>query len=279
MPVFVAGALGLVALLLLTGEGSPAASWLGFREAPAAATSTGPGLADQVDRRSWAHVEALAAVIAVVPDKAGEHTLGRQHLASAAAVLASSTYSPLAAAEAAGVELGRQGRFRGLPFTLVSDGWISGGWVGVVLTLALAGALMGAAFAAFARHPGDRAAVCFFLPVHILALGLYTSADMALIHRAAYLAAPLLTWRLLATRMRRSAVAMDERERLREERHRKRLLGTALLNPNAADIPPEVLRGAIAPGDDSAGSAPDQGAPSPTPSGAKPARWRDSDPR
>jgi len=232
-----AGAIGLAALLGLDPR-TAVAEWIVGREAPGAAGPATPGLTARLDRPGWAHFETLAGIVAVVPEKTGEFTHGRQHLAPLRAVVS----DPRTASEPV-IELGRHGRFRGLPVALVSDGWMSGGWAGVALTLGLAGALLGLASGLFARRHDDPATACFFFSVLALAPACIAAGSSALVHQTLYAAAVMETCRFLSRRFRRVAAAAEERIRLREERQRRRLLGTALLNPNAAELTPDAIAG------------------------------------
>lgn len=285
-----ASAGALVAAGTLTGENSPLRDWFGGRETPGAAAGTDSTLAARLDRTGWGHLEALAGVIAVVPEKSGGYTHGRQHFVGAQGLFGALARGPEdGAAAPAPVDLHRLGKFRGLPLALVSNGWMNGGWTGVVATLALAGALLGVAWSILARRPDDPARACFFLPVHILALGLYGGGSLAFIPQALYMAAPLIVWRLITARLGLGVAAAEERERLRDERQRRRVLGTALLHPHAAELPPETLaqsgllasseRGAEADPDSPAGQAGTAAHLPAPPPGPPPARWREPGPR
>jgi hypothetical protein len=285
-----ASAGALFAAGVLTDENSRLKDWFSGRETPSAAASTGSSMLERFDRPGWGHLEALAGVIAVVPEKSGGFSHGHQHFAAVQSMFGALSSGPgTGSGTAATIELHRIGKFRGFPLALVSDGWMSGGWGGVVVTLMLAGALLGAAWVAFAHSPDDPARACFFLPVHVLALGLYATGSFALIPQALLLAAPLVVWRLITARLRRGAAAAEERERLREERQRRRVLGTALLNPNAADLPPEALAGGGSAGPDTgdadtspeppAAPAADETNTPPPSRNHPPARWRETDSR
>lgn len=286
----VASAGALLAAGMLTDERSPLSAWFGGSETPSAASNTGTSMLARLDRPDWGHLEALAGVVAIVPEKSGEFSHGRQHLASVKGAFDAFASGPGTDTDTtAPIDLERFGKFRSLPLALVSDGWMNGGWAGVVVTLALAGALLGAAFVVLARRPDDPSCACFVLPVHIFALGLYGTGSFAVVGQALYLAAPLVAWRWITARLRRGAAAADERERLREERQRRRVLGTALLNPDAAELPPEVISGVspLAPSTPATTAAsgspngqPSAEPPSPPPAPSHPpARWRENDSR
>lgn len=287
-----AACVAAVGALLVADHRSEISDWIAGREIPQAPDSSRPALVDRLDRPGLAHFEALTAIIATEPDKSGSFSHGSQHVeAWRDGLPARSVSDRIGGGTSASSDLQRFGDVRGLPTPLVGDGWRSGGWGGLLTTLALTGLLLGAAFGVFARRQDDPVAACFLVILQGSSLGLYHNSDSTILRGVAYMMVPLLVWRFLANRFRRAAAAQIDRERLREERQQRRLLGTALLNPNAAPLPPEVLPqpagltpidrppAAAAESVPAASTTDPLPSPTPTPDTRPQARWREGPPR
>jgi len=284
-----AACVAAVGALLVADHRSEISDWIAGREVPNTPGGKKPSL---VDRPDLAHFEALTSILATVPDKSGSFSQGAQHSeAWTDGRPALAVVGRIDGGTSASIDLHRFGTFPGLPTSLVGDGWMSGGWGGLVITVAVTGLLLGAAFGVFARRQDDPVAACFLAIVQASSLGLYHHGDSTVMRGVVYMVAPLLVWRFLANRFRQAAAAEIDRERLREERQQRRLLGTALLNPNAAPLPPEVLpqlagltpisrppAAAAEPAPAAPRTAPVP-PPAPSPEVRPPARWRENESR
>ena len=227
---------GCIAGVLLFDPSAWNPSWRTPGEAPRTGASRTSAVSTRLSEPALAHFEVLAATIDQVATRESAHTAGAQHVS----VLTGDAARPPRGQPPA----------RHSANALVADGWLSGGWTGVIATVGL----VSLAFAGIARwlrqRPNNPAAGCFACTTLGFALPLYARADLSLLRVLLFTAVPVAVWQLLAARFRRGAAAEQERERLRERREQRRLLGHALLHPQAASLPPEVIHRAETRGDD-----------------------------
>ncbi len=227
-----------VAVAFATDWATLGARWTSELETPPIAAGE-PIWKKRLQHPSLAYTESLTAVRRLVPARTGEFSHGAQHLAW---LLDAGGAAPTQAGTTRGL-LRRHGKFNRMPLPLVAEGWVSGGWLGVGITAALAGLLLGGVFLAFSRRQDDPGAAVLLALALAWALPWFTHGGEAILRMLPLAVASLALWKILAGRLRRGAEAALERERLREDRHRRRLLGTALLNPHAGELPPGALEG------------------------------------
>lgn len=223
--------LGLAALAL-DGPGLWQ-GWVSDAERPRSPRASETSLVQRIDHPHVAHAEALAGVIATVP-ATHVYSYGAHHLD--ALLGRARSKSPLLSldARAPGPRFGA-GRARSMPLGLAGDAWWSGGWSGLVIVFAASGILLGALFTWASRRQGALAVTTGFCAMQALAAVAFWTGDLATLARTAVLTTlPLACWSFLSTRFRRARAAAAERERLREERQQRRVLGSALISPHAA---------------------------------------------
>lgn len=263
LPLLAVGALAAVAMFATDWRGV-AAQWGSRREAPPAAAKELVWIT-HLQHPYLGYTEAVAALTVVVPAKTGVHTLGSQHLGWL-------LDAPETAATRQGTTRGllnRHANLRRVPLPLVAEGWMSGGWAGVVITFACAGALLGAVFLWFSRRQDDPGAAALLAITQAWSLPWFTHGGEAILRIVPLAFASVLVWKLLERRFRRTAEAARERERLREERHQRRLIGHAMLTTEAR----EGSHGAMG-----AGPASAEPPEPPLPGPPAPPRWRSPPP-
>lgn len=114
----------------------------------------GVSVADQrrekLDTQDFANFDYLAAVVSVVPKRTQTYTYGVQYLQLFTEPIPRVLWpGKPAGAPVQTFDIGRYANFTGLTFSLVGDGWSSGGWIGDVITLGLAGVAVGFAHRRF----------------------------------------------------------------------------------------------------------------------------------
>jgi hypothetical protein len=123
-----------------------------FERRPVQALEYIPGLAREekarrrLDTQDFANFDYLTYVVDVVPKRTGTYTYGLQYLQLFTEPIPRILWrgKPFGAPVKL-ISIGNYGNFTGLTVSLVGDGWISGGWIGLLITLSLAGALLGRA--------------------------------------------------------------------------------------------------------------------------------------
>jgi hypothetical protein len=98
------------------------------------------------DGPDFANFDFLTYVVSMVPERTGTFTYGTQYLQLFTEPIPRKLWPGKPAGAPIGFfNLNNYGNFIGLTVSLVGDGWMSGGWVGVILTMGVVGALCGLA--------------------------------------------------------------------------------------------------------------------------------------
>ncbi|HEY1787242.1 MAG TPA: hypothetical protein VGJ73_03760, partial [Verrucomicrobiae bacterium] len=113
-------------------------------------TSVAEKRKEQLDTQDFANFDYLAAVVSVVPQRTGTYTYGTQYLQLFTEPIPRILWPGKPAGAPVGFfNMNQYVDFTGLTSSLVGDGWFSGGWIGLVITMALAGAALGLAHRSF----------------------------------------------------------------------------------------------------------------------------------
>ena len=123
---------------------------------------------DQVKRKydtqEFANFDYLCHVVGSVPDRSGTYTYGSQYLQLFTEPIPRKLWSGKPVGAPVGmVDLNLYGNFNGLTVSLPGDGWLSGGWLGVIITMGLVGVFLGRAHRWFWQHSSNNMAVLFYL--------------------------------------------------------------------------------------------------------------------
>ena len=116
-----------------------------FYEQPVEDTSTNTDQfwTNLLDGQEFANFDYLTYVVDVVPEQSGTYSYFTQYLEIFTAPIPRALWAEKPDGPPINlVNLNSYGNFVGLTTSLVGDGWISGGWIGVVLTLGLAGFIL-----------------------------------------------------------------------------------------------------------------------------------------
>ena len=96
------------------------------------------------DTQDYANFDYLTFVLAIVPQRTGSYTYGSQYLQLFTEPIPRKLWAGKPAGAPVGFfNLNAYGNFNGLTPSLPGDGWMSGGWVGLVITMAFFGCLWG----------------------------------------------------------------------------------------------------------------------------------------
>jgi len=119
-------------------------------------TSKTPGMSvaekrkEQLDTQDFANFDYLVAVVSIVPEQTGTYTYGVQYLQLFTEPIPRILWpgKPVGA-PVAFFNPNQYANFIGLTVSMVGDGWMSGGWTGVVVTMVVFGTLLGLAHRSF----------------------------------------------------------------------------------------------------------------------------------
>ena len=129
-----------------------------------------PGASDldrfrsKYDGPDFANYDFLTFVVAKVPDRTGTYTYGSQYLQLFTEPIPRKLWPGKPTGAPIGFfNLNNYGNFTGRTPSLIGDGWMSGGWIGLVVTLGIVGGILGAAHRWFWKHSEDNAVALFYL--------------------------------------------------------------------------------------------------------------------
>jgi hypothetical protein len=154
--------------------------------------------AQRWDTQDFANFEYLTAIIAIVPKLEGPHTYGLQYAQLFTEPIPRFLWkdkppgSPFVH-----INFHAHVNFMGLTWSLPGDGWMSGGWIGVVVTLGIAGALAGFAHRWFWKRSDNPAAVLFYLSFVAMSPNWYRDGGMGIFKFLLWSWLPLILWRAL----------------------------------------------------------------------------------
>jgi hypothetical protein len=96
------------------------------------------------DNQNFANFDYLCYVVGVVPQRTEAYTYGLQYLQLFTEPIPRILWAGKpTGAPVQTINLGAYGNFVGLTVSLAGDGWISGGWIGVVVLMSLGGMIVG----------------------------------------------------------------------------------------------------------------------------------------
>ncbi len=152
-----------------------------------------------LDGPDFANFDYLAYVLAMVPDKTQSFTYFTQYLQLLTEPIPRALWSgkPLGSPVVL-VNLVQFGNFIGLTTSLPGDGWMSFGWVGLVVTMGVVAFVLARLHSWFCRHQSDPYTVliyCLFLP---LTIQWFRDGGISIAKFALFTVGPVILWRALA---------------------------------------------------------------------------------
>lgn len=148
------------------------------------------------DNPDFANFEFLAFILHVVPERSGTYTYFTQYLQIFTEPIPRILWSekPIGAPVQL-VNLNSYGNFVGLTNSLAGDGWLSFGWVGVVITMGLVGLILGWLHRRFwlnVSNPRIVMTYCTLVPLTIL---WFRDGGITIAKTALYTLLPIFIWR------------------------------------------------------------------------------------
>lgn len=150
----------------------------------------------RTDTQDFANFDYLTFILAVVPKRTGDYTYGLQYLQLFTEPIPRLLWKgkPTGAPVRTKVNIGAYGNFVGLTVSLPGDGWISGGWIGLVITVGLAGTALGVYHRYFWRHVSDPIAVIFYLAALPMFIQWFRDGGISIAKFLMWTWLPLLVW-------------------------------------------------------------------------------------
>ena len=123
----------------------------------------------QYDTQDYANFDYLTFVLATVPQKTGTYTYGSQYLQLFTEPIPRKLWPGKPLGSPVGFfSLNSYGNFYGLTVSLPGDAWMSGGWVGLIITMAFFGVLWGRFHRWFWANNGR----CLSTMIYLIALAM-----------------------------------------------------------------------------------------------------------
>jgi len=182
-------------------------------EAPPLVDEPGRSFMDSLANQDLANFDFLSFILWVVPGQSGTHTWFTQYLQLFTEPIPRIFWpgKPVGAPVKL-VELNDFGNFSNLTASLAGDGWMSGGWIGMILTMVIVGLVLGMVHRWFwtkgCRSPQGVLFFCTFVP---LSLQWYRDGGITIFKFGFFALLPILLWVLLS-RFMRAWIAFGARE-------------------------------------------------------------------
>ena len=153
-------------------------------------------LRGKYDGPDFANFDFLTFVTAVVPDRTGTFTYGSQYLQLFTEPIPRKLWTgkPIGAPVAL-FSLNNYGNFTGMTVTVAGDGWMSGGWIGLIITLSIIGAALGRLHRRFWKLANENLASVFYLVGLAMVPQWYRDGGISVAKFLFWNLAPLILWR------------------------------------------------------------------------------------
>jgi hypothetical protein len=148
------------------------------------------------DTQDFANFDYLCFVVSVYASHPDADTYGLQYLQLLTEPIPRILWKgkPTGAPIPSKIDLHAFGNFVGLTVSLPGDGWISGGWIGVIITMGIAGSIVGLAHRRFWTKSGDPIRQLFYLTFLAISPNWFRDGGISVFKFVLFTWAPLLIW-------------------------------------------------------------------------------------
>lgn len=149
------------------------------------------------DTQEFANFDYLCYVVTYVPDRTGTYSYGSQYLQLFTEPIPRALWKGKPIGAPVGFfNLNNYGNFIGLTVSLPGDGWISGGWAGVMITMAVVGCVAGLAHRWFWRHITNNFAALSYIVALAMLPQWYRDGGISIAKFLFWNISPLIMWRI-----------------------------------------------------------------------------------
>lgn len=158
-------------------------------------TSRSEKLRNQLDTQDFANFDYLAFVVSVIPEKTEDFSYGAQYLQLFTEPIPRILWKgkPVGAPVRT-INMAPYGNFLGLTVSLCGDGWMSGGWAGLVITLSLAGLLIGYAHRRFWEHNNSKLGALIYIVALAMVPQWYRDGGISVFKFLLFTITPMIVW-------------------------------------------------------------------------------------
>jgi hypothetical protein len=162
-----------------------------------AGMSASDKLKRRFDTQDYANFDFLSYVVWLVPEKSGAYSYGLQYLQLLTEPIPRILWGgkPVGPPVKTGVDLYAYANFNGLTVSMAGDGWVTGGWIGVIIVLSLSGALLGRFHCSFWKHVDERLFCILYMVGGAMVPQWYRDGGVVSIAKFLFFClVPILTW-------------------------------------------------------------------------------------
>lgn len=168
-------------------------------------------LRERFDGLDFSNFDFLTYIVAKVPKETRMYTYGVQHLQLFTEPIPRKLWAgkPIGAPIRT-FDLNAYGNFNGLTPSLIGDGWMTGGWIGVTINMALSGFFLARLYNWFIRNQSDIFKVSLTIVITSVLIQLYRDGSIVSMSKfLLFTTLPVFTW-LFFTRFLESLEARHE---------------------------------------------------------------------
>jgi hypothetical protein len=162
------------------------------------------------DGPDFANFDFLTFVTAVVPERSGMYTYGGQYLQLFTEPIPRKLWPGKPIGGPVGsFNLNQFGNFIGMTITLPGDGWMSGGWIGLGLTMGIVGTILGLLHRWFWRNSGDNMRALLYLVGLAMLPQWFRDGGISIAKFVFWNLSPLLLWWFVTWIVQGAAVPVE----------------------------------------------------------------------
>jgi len=153
---------------------------------------------ERFDTMDFANFDYLTFIVATVPERTETYTFGTQYLQIFTEPIPRQIWkSKPIGPPVSFFNLNDYGNFLGLTPALVGDGWLSGGWIGAMLTMALAGTGLGVLYNWFIRNQHNVFYCFIYMIAAAVMVQLYRDGGISITKFLLFTLVPIFAWMFL----------------------------------------------------------------------------------
>ncbi len=151
------------------------------------------------DTLDFANFDYLTYIVAVVPEQSETYTYASQYLQIFTEPIPRRIWkSKPIGPPVSFFNLNDFGNFNGLTPALIGDGWMSGGWIGALMTMAFAGWLLGMLYNWFIRNQENLFHCFTFFIINAVIVQLFRDGGISIAKFLLFCLLPIFVWRFFA---------------------------------------------------------------------------------
>jgi len=150
---------------------------------------------EKYDSPDFANFDYLTFVTSVVPERTETYTYGAQYVQLFTEPIPRKLWPGKPVGSPVRLfNLNSYGYFFGLTPSLVGDGWMSGGWIGIIVTMTIVGGLLGTFHRWFWKHSDNNMAAMFYLIALAMLPQWYRDGGISIAKFLFWNISPLILW-------------------------------------------------------------------------------------